>query len=158
MPLWVVPQAHNLGTYGPDHKNGNVSREALEQTGRISPSEEDMRAMSLRMAIGGARGFIFYSYFDLVWPSVMPEFSQRWAELCRVAALLRELQPFLYSEEKAPELTVKTTTGKVNAAASKASLHASVKPNRSAEVPTDSKAPTSARMCWSELGNRRFHT
>jgi hypothetical protein len=119
MPLWVVPQAHNLGTYGPDHKNGNVSREALEQTGRISPSEEDMRAMSLRMAIGGARGFIFYSYFDLVWPSVMPEFSQRWAELCRVAALLRELQPFLYSEEKAPELTVKTTTGKVNAAAYK---------------------------------------
>jgi hypothetical protein len=119
MPLWVAPQAHNLGTYGPDHKNGNVSREALEQTGRISPSEEDMRAMSLRMAIGGARGFIFYSYFDLVWPSVMPEFSQRWAELCRVAALLRELQPFLYSEEKAPDLTVKTTTGKVNAAAYK---------------------------------------
>ena len=119
MPLWVVPQAHNLGTYGPDVKNGNVSREALEQSGRISPSEEDMRAMSLRMAIGGARGFIFYSYFDLVWPNVMPEFKQRWAELCRVAELLRELQPFLYSEEKAPEITVKTTTGKVNAAAYK---------------------------------------
>ena len=119
MPLWVVPQAHNLGIYGPDRKNGNVSLEALGQTGRISPSEEDMRAMSLRMAIGGARGFIFYSYFDLVWPNVMPEFNQRWAELCRVAALLRELQPFLYSQEKAPELTVKTTTGKVNAAAYK---------------------------------------
>ena len=118
-PLWAVPQAHNLGTYGPDRKNGNVSREALEQTGRIAPSEEDMRAMSLRMAIGGARGFIFYSYFDLVWPNVMPEFNQRWAELCRVAALLRELQPFLYSQEKAPELTLKTTTGKVNAAAYK---------------------------------------
>jgi hypothetical protein len=119
MPLWVVPQAHNLGIYGPDRKNGNVSLEALGQTGRISPSEEDMRAMSLRMAIGGARGFIFYSYFDLVWPNVMPEFDQRWAELCRVAALLRELQPFLYSQEKAPELIVKTTTGKVNAAAYK---------------------------------------
>lgn len=119
MPLWVVPQAHNFGTYGADRKNGNVSREALLQTGHISPSEEDMRAMSLRMAIGGARGFIFYSYFDLVWPNVMPEFSRRWAELCRVAALLRELQPFLYSEEKAPELTIKTTTGTVNAAAYK---------------------------------------
>ena len=119
MPLWAVPQAHNLGTYGPDVKNGNVSREALEQTGRIAPSEEDMRAMSLRMAIGGARGFIFYSYFDLVWPSVMPEFNQRWSELCRVAALLRELQPFLYSEEKAPELNVKHTTGTVNSAAYK---------------------------------------
>ena len=118
-PLWAVPQAHNLGTYGPDRKNGNVSREALEQTGRIAPSEEDMRAMSLRMAIGGARGFIFYSYFDLVWPNVMPEFDQRWAELCRVAALLRELQPFLYSQEKAPELTLKTTSGTVSAAAYK---------------------------------------
>ena len=49
----------------------------------------------------------------------MPEFNQRWAELCRVAALLRELQPFLYSEEKAPDLIVKTTTGKVHAAAYK---------------------------------------
>lgn len=119
MPLWVVPQAHNLGTYGADRKNGNVSREALLQTGHISPSEEDMRAMSLRMAIGGARGFIFYSYFDLVFPNVMPEFDRRWAELGRVAALLRELQPFLYSEEKAPEITLKTTTGTVNAAAYK---------------------------------------
>jgi hypothetical protein len=49
----------------------------------------------------------------------MPEFDQRWAELCRVAALLRELQPFLYSQEKAPELIVKSMTGKVNAAAYK---------------------------------------
>lgn len=119
IPLWVVPQAHNFGTYGPDRKNGNVSRDALGQTGHVSPSEDDMRAMSLRMAIGGARGFIFYSYFDLVWPNVMPEFDQRWADLCRVASLLRELQPFLYSDEKAPGLTVKRTTGMVNAAAYK---------------------------------------
>ena len=49
----------------------------------------------------------------------MPEFNQRWSELCRVAALLRELQPFLYSEEKAPELNVKHTTGTVNSAAYK---------------------------------------
>ena len=75
--------------------------------------------MSLLMAIQGARGFVFYSYFDLLKPAVLPDFDRRWKELCNVGTLLRELQPFLYSDETAPAVTVKTIQGTVNAAAYK---------------------------------------
>jgi hypothetical protein len=50
---------------------------------------------------------------------VLPDYEQRWKELCNVAALLRELQPFLYSDETAPAITIKTIQGTVNAAAYK---------------------------------------
>jgi hypothetical protein len=75
--------------------------------------------MSLLMAIQGARGFVFYSYFDLLKPAVLPDYEQRWKELCNVGGLLRELQPFLYSDETAPAVTVKTIQGAVRAAAYK---------------------------------------
>ena len=53
------------------------------------------------------------------WRAVLPDYEQRWKELCNVGGLLRELQPFLYSHETAPEVTVKTIQGTVNAAAYK---------------------------------------
>jgi hypothetical protein len=114
LPLWGTVQAHNVGLYTP---GARVNKEILSKTNRLTPTEEDMRAMSLRMAIGGARGFIFFCYSDLLSPSVASEFEQRWADHCRVGELLRELQPFLYSDEKAPAITVKTLKGEVNAAA-----------------------------------------
>ena len=115
MQLWNAIQAHNIGVYNPAW---NKDRETLLANSR-APSEEEMRSFSLLMAIKGTRGFIFYSYFDLLKPTVLPDYEQRWKELCNVGALLRELQPFLYSEEKAPAVTVKTIQGKVNAAAYK---------------------------------------
>ena len=121
LPLWAVPQAFNMALY--TFSNGRrldrtEDRELVLRKGR-TPTEEEMRSMSLRMAIGGARGFIFYSYYDLLKPAVKPDYEQTWGDLCRIGALLRELQPFLYSEEKAPELSVKTIKGEVNAAAYK---------------------------------------
>lgn len=115
LPLWVVPQAHNTGLYNPAF---NKDRETLLANSSV-PSEEQMRSISLLMAIQGARGFVFYSYFDLIKPLALPDYEQRWKELCNVGALLRELQPFLYSDETAPVVTVKTIQGTVNAAAYK---------------------------------------
>ncbi|MFM8765952.1 MAG: hypothetical protein ACKOEZ_14130, partial [Spartobacteria bacterium] len=91
MQLWNAIQAHNIGLYNPAW---NKDRETLLANSR-APSEEEMRSFSLLMAIKGTRGFIFYSYFDLLKPAVLPDFEQRWAELWRVGALMRELQPFL---------------------------------------------------------------
>ncbi|MFN6093626.1 MAG: hypothetical protein ACK49J_01420, partial [Verrucomicrobiota bacterium] len=121
LPLWSVPQAFLTALY--TEENGRRLDRAEDREKLLAncrpPSEEEMRSMSLLMAIQGARGFVFYSYFDLLKPAVLPDFDRRWAELCRVAALLRELQPFLYSDETAPAVTVKTIQGKVNAAAYK---------------------------------------
>ncbi len=121
LPLWVVPQAHNVGLY--TEENGRrldraEDREKILANWR-APSEEEMRSMSLLMAIQGARGFVFYSYYDLLKPAVLPDFDRRWAELCNVGALLRELQPFFYSDETAPAVTIKTIQGTVHAAAYK---------------------------------------
>ena len=121
LPLWAVPQAHLTALY--QEENGRrldraEDREKLLANYR-APSEEEMRSMSLISAIEGARGFVFYAYFDLLKPAVLPDYDQRWKELCNVGALLRELQPFLYSDETAPAITVKTIQGKVNAAAYK---------------------------------------
>jgi hypothetical protein len=123
LPHWAMPQAHNAGLY--TMVNGRrwdrvEDREALLAK-HHNPTEEEMRTMSLLFAIKGARGFVFYSYHDLVKPAVLPDYPQRWKELCNVGALLQELAPFLYSDEKAPQVTVKTTKGKVNAAAYKTS-------------------------------------
>jgi len=115
LPLWVVPQAHNTGLYNPAI---NKDRETLLANSR-APNEEEMRSMSLLMTILGARGFVFYAYFDLIKPLALPDYEQRWKELCNVGTLLRELQPFLYSDETAPAVTVKTIQGTVNAAAYK---------------------------------------
>jgi hypothetical protein len=121
LPLWAVPQAHLTALY--QQENGRSLDRAEDREKLLAnyraPSEEEMRSMSLLMAIQGARGFVFYSYFDLLKPAVLPDFDRRWAELCRVAALLRELQPFLYSDETAPAVTIKTIQGTVHAAAYK---------------------------------------
>jgi hypothetical protein len=121
LPLWAVPQAHLTALY--TEENGRrldraEDREKLLANWR-APSEEEMRSMSLLMAIQGARGFVFYAYFDLLKPAVLPDFDRRWAELCNVGTLLRELQPFFYSDEKAPTVSIKTIQGTVHAAAYK---------------------------------------
>ena len=121
LPLWAVPQAHLTALY--TEENGRRLDRAEDREKLLAkyraPSEEEMRSMSLLMAIQGARGFVFYSYYDLLKPAVLPDFDRRWKELCNVGTLLRELQPFLYSDETAPAVTVKTIQGTVNAAAYK---------------------------------------
>ncbi|MFN6017317.1 MAG: hypothetical protein ACK49N_07045 [Verrucomicrobiota bacterium] len=121
LPFLHVSQAHLVALY--TEENGRRLDRAEDREKLLAkyraPSEEEMRSMTLLTAIQGARSFLFYSYFDLLKPAVLPDFDRRWAELCRVAALLRELQPFLYSDETAPAVTVKTIQGTVNAAAYK---------------------------------------
>jgi hypothetical protein len=121
LPLWAVPQAFLTALYREENGRRLDRAEDREKilANHRAPSEEEMRSMSLLMAIQGARGFVFYSYYDLLKPAVLPDFDRRWAELCRVASLLRELQPFLYSDETAPAVSIKTIQGTVHAAAYK---------------------------------------
>jgi hypothetical protein len=121
LPLWNVPQAHMTALY--NIEMGRLTDQAEDREDLMAkyraPSEEEMRSMSLLAAIAGARGFIFYSYFDLLRPAVLPDFEHRWNELCNVGLLLRELQPFLYSDETAPAISIRTIQGDVRAAAYK---------------------------------------
>jgi len=77
MALWVVPQVFNWGAYR------TKDRKQLLKSFR-NPTEIEMRAMALLCALKGAKGFIFYSYFDLFRPHTLPDFEHRWPEICRV--------------------------------------------------------------------------
>lgn len=98
---WVVPQLFNWGTY-------QARRKPETYPEYVEPSEEEMRTMTLLMAIRGAKGFIYYSYFDLHRPTdpssfkppvEAPEnFYKRWDDIVRVAKLLQDLAPFLLSD------------------------------------------------------------
>ncbi len=107
--LWSVPQIFRWGSYNFDGGAGAATTRC--------PTEKEMRAIALLEAITGARGFIFYSYFDLHVDAATHPFAERWVEVCRVAELLRGLEGFLLSERVAPELELTVRSGTVRAAA-----------------------------------------
>jgi len=106
LALWVVPQIFNWGVY--ECKD----RAALLKSYR-DPTEAEMRAMALLCALKGARGFVFYSYFDLSRPLAGPDFDRRWPEICRVGRQVRDLEPFLLSSRPALSVTVTGKAGQV---------------------------------------------
>ena len=76
-----------------------------------------MLAIVLREVIAGAKGFIFYSYFDLR-PGRGPDskqFERRWPEVCRVASILKSLEPFILSTAAGPAVTIEPRRGEVRA-------------------------------------------
>ena len=73
--------------------------------------------MALLHAIHGAKGFIFYSDFDLRKPPEHLRYDQRWQELCQAGQVLKELEPFIMTDQPRIPLFVKTLQGRVDAAA-----------------------------------------
>jgi len=80
------------------------------------PTEAEMRAMTLLCALRGARGFVFYSYFDLFHPMARADFDRRWAEICRVGRMLRDLEPFLTAPDPPVPVETAVASGSVVAA------------------------------------------
>jgi len=72
-----------------------------------------MRSTNLLMAIRGAKGFIFYSYMDLLNPGLLKrqdyDFAKHWQAVCNTAQMLRDLSGHLLSDAAAPQLTVKNS-------------------------------------------------
>lgn len=102
LPCWVVPQINNVGIYK------TWGKPEAYRAGRF-PTAPELRAMPLLAAIHGAKGFVFYSYFDAVIKSrrMAPDIAEReWAKIAPLAPMLRKLEPFLLSLEKAPEVEV----------------------------------------------------
>ncbi len=123
LPAWMVPQAQNLGIF--------EAKDAEDFKRFVDPTEDQMLSMSLYMAARGAKGFIFYAgnllaATDEVFyspnrnrvksapaPQNEADFARRWAELSRVGAVLRGLEPFLLADKPAPEVQVEIEKGEV---------------------------------------------
>lgn len=108
------------------------------------PTGQQMRSMNLLMAILGAKGFIFFSYPDLLKPELLAgkeySFRNHWNEVCHAARLLRNLAEYLLSDRIPPETTVRNKSGEVyaasfmNEAGKTATLIAAVGPGNSEAV------------------------
>ena len=95
VPLWGVVQAFNWAYYNQAKK---------EEYGKryTTPSEEALRGMTLLYALGGAKGFNFYSYPKTRHYRVQLEkYGDRdysdvmWKSTCRVVADLKKLEPYI---------------------------------------------------------------
>ena len=95
MPLWGIVQAFNWAYYNSVKK---------EEYGKrfTSPSEEAVRGMTLLYALGGAKGFSFYSYPKTHhYRERMAKFGDKdysdimWKRTCRVVADLKKMEPYI---------------------------------------------------------------
>ncbi len=115
MPLWVAPQIFDVGIY-------LYSNQPERWKETRSPTEVELRSMCLQAAIFGARGFMFWSYYNLYRPPFknQADFDRSWADICSVAGLLCELRPLLLSNRPSSPVPVQTLSGTVFARSFKA--------------------------------------
>lgn len=95
VPLWGVVQAFNWAYYLPVKKEDYGKR-------YTTPSEEALRGMTLLYALGGAKGFNFYSYPKTHhYRERMEKFGDRdysdimWKRTCRVVKDLKKMEPYI---------------------------------------------------------------
>ena len=86
-PRWDVPQAHNLQIYSPG------------ATTARPPSREEMRNMCYQFLCNGASGLVLFCYDDLK-RDPKGTFDERWRDVRKVAAELREITPILLSVDE----------------------------------------------------------
>ena len=94
-PIWQVPQAHDWSVYKKD-------------AAPHPPTLEDERTMTYQCLAAGAKGLIFYSWFDLQRDP--KGFEPRWQDLCIVADEVNNLMPWLLSCDTPPELKLATSS------------------------------------------------
>lgn len=101
-PVWVVPQAFGWYQY-----SKKALPEAIGGRGRVptmqelvegrEPTFEEERAMTWLALNHGAKGLIYYCYYD---HRVLPTYELRYAGMKRLAAEINELMPVLLTTEQ----------------------------------------------------------
>jgi hypothetical protein len=77
------------------------------------PTLEEMRAIALYAAMLGAKGFVFYSNFDICqrYEQVLPGSGiaeREWAKVVEMVKSVKELEPFILSTKKPLEIAVES--------------------------------------------------
>jgi hypothetical protein len=104
LPHWCVPQMFNWGVY-------KAKSQAEYATKHRWPTLEEMRLQTILHAILGAKGFIYYSQFDILKAEQRFEpgiTEKRWVMAKDITSMLHKLEPFLMGVGKVPEIKVTT--------------------------------------------------
>lgn len=84
------------------------------------PSEGAIRAVPLLAVIYGVKGFMFYSYHEIFAKGSKfdPQHPTKfWPQVVSTIKMLREMEPFILSITKAPQIEVKPLSGHIRAQA-----------------------------------------
>ena len=99
LPIWGIPQIFNWTTF--------KDKETFLRSRSLTRGE--IMAPTLLYAISGAKGFLFYSYWDLMDYQKKRDparAAREWKDVVSVIQALKKLEPFLMSTQKAPEISV----------------------------------------------------
>ncbi len=97
-PVWLVPQAFAWYQYNSKNPNrGHIPSKEELRTGR-APTREEERCMTYLGLIHGAKGLIYYCYYDL---RVLPQYKEMWGWMKSIAAEVKTLSPVLLSTQLA---------------------------------------------------------
>jgi len=99
---WAVIQAFNWNNYN-------------KTAPYYFPKEEQIRATLVLLSLSGIKGFRFYQRQWLRDGVDHDGYLKRWQMLCRLAQMLRDLEPYLLSDQEHPQFTLKVLKGHVRA-------------------------------------------
>ncbi len=88
-PLWLVPQIFAWSDYRGDAAG-------RDRTGR-PPTRDEMRAMTYLAVNHGAKGLIYYSYFNIRDDK---DYKARWQQIKEIAAEIASLRPVILSTQQ----------------------------------------------------------
>jgi hypothetical protein len=95
-PIWLVPQAFAWYQYHSTNSDrGHLPTAEELQTGR-APTYEEERCMTYLALVHGAKGLIYYCYYDL---RVLPQYLEMWSWMKRIGTEVKALFPVLLSPE-----------------------------------------------------------
>lgn len=94
-PIWVVPQAFAWYQYGPNPDRGHTPNEQELREGRAPTFEED-RCMTYLALTHGAKGLIYYCYYDM---RLLPQYKEMWGWMKRLGAEIKDISPMLLSPD-----------------------------------------------------------
>lgn len=95
-PTWVVPQGfawYQFNSSNPDR--GHIPTEEELRTGR-APNYEESRCMAYMALANGAKGLVYFSYYNL---RVLPNYDELWMGFKKIAREVEILSPVLLSPE-----------------------------------------------------------
>ncbi|MBQ6473618.1 MAG: hypothetical protein IJJ33_16650 [Victivallales bacterium] len=84
------------------------------------PKEEQIRASVILCALSGVKWYKFYSRQWLREGVDHDGYLERWRMVCRIAQMLRDLEPYLLSDQEHPTFELKAHKGEVRAQAFRA--------------------------------------
>jgi hypothetical protein len=102
-PLWLVPQIFDWRDYPGDPAG-------RDRTGR-PPTQEEMRAMTYLAVNHGAKGLIYYSYFNIRDDK---DYKDRWQQLKEIAGEVDRLKPVILSTHETDKNDIICNNGDID--------------------------------------------